>query len=93
VPLYESLWAILMVFLLPYLRQYWQWPNGMMFRIFFSGYCLWRLGIDSLKPAPPITEFGLSAIQWAALITLCIYVPLSWRWRKRQFKNMDHHEP
>lgn len=79
-PLYEALWALVALLIIPTLARRLSWPSGGQFRLFFAAYCLWRLYSETLKPAPPITHFGLSAISWAALISLVIYLPLSIRW-------------
>lgn len=86
-PLYEALWALVALLIIPTLARRLSWPSGSQFRIFFASYCLWRLYSETLKPASPITHWGLSAISWAALITLIIYLPLSIRWWKHNVKN------
>lgn len=83
-PLYETLWALAALIIIPQLATKFTWPSGAQFRILLASYCLWRLYSESLKPAPSITHWGLSAIQWAAIITLIFYVPLSIRWWRRQ---------
>lgn len=79
-PLYEALWALLALVTIPRFAHHFKWPSGGQFRVLFAAYCLWRLYSETLKPAATITHLGLSAIQWAALLTLIIYVPLSIRW-------------
>ena len=85
-PLYEALWALVALLIIPTLARRLSWPSGSQFRIFLPPYCLWRLYSETLKPASPITHWGLSAISWAALITLIIYLPLSIRWWKHNVK-------
>jgi phosphatidylglycerol---prolipoprotein diacylglyceryl transferase len=87
VPVYEVLWALLALIIIPELGKKFCWPSGAQFRIMLATYCLWRLYSETLKPAPPITHLGLSAIQWAAFITLIIYLPLSIRWWRQQKSN------
>lgn len=88
-PLYEALWAVLALMIIPRLAHYFKWPSGGQFRVLFAAYCLWRLFSETLKPAPPITHLGLSAIQWAAIVTLIIYVPLSIRWWRKTLSPMQ----
>lgn len=59
---------------------------GLAFKIFLSGYLLWRLGIDGLKPVPHAYAFGWSGIQWVCALALAAYAPLvHWHWQ-RQFR-------
>lgn len=57
--------------------------RGGAFKLFLSGYLLWRLLIDGIKPAP-IHYASLSGIQLACLIALMLYLPLLIRdWKNR----------
>ena len=48
------------------------------------GYCVWRLAIESLKPIPHVYAFGLSGLQWLALLGIVYYLPsLPRMWRGR----------
>ena len=47
----------------------------MLFALFLSGYLLWRLGAEFLKPVEPLA-LGLSAIQWACILGLLHYLRL-----------------
>lgn len=49
---------------------------GLLFKIMFSSYFMWRLLIDGLKPVPYEYALGLSGIQWVCLITTTIYTPI-----------------
>jgi prolipoprotein diacylglyceryltransferase len=48
-------------------------PDGHVFRLFMMAYMAFRVLVDAIKPDPPLA-LGLSAIQWAALLTLGYYV-------------------
>ena len=48
---------------------------GVLFALFLSGYLLWRLGAEFLKPVEPLA-LGLSAIQWACVLGLLHYLRL-----------------
>jgi phosphatidylglycerol:prolipoprotein diacylglycerol transferase len=60
---------------------------GLAFKLFLSGYLLWRFGIDGLKPLPHAYAFGWSGIQWVCALALAAYVPIVHKHWKRQF---DH---
>lgn len=56
---------------------------GLMFKLFLSGYLIWRLLIDFLKPLPYAYVMGLSGIQLLAAIWLTWYIPVTVRqWRR-----------
>jgi prolipoprotein diacylglyceryltransferase len=46
--------------------------SGDLFRLFMVIYALFRLAVDTIKPAPMLA--GLSATQWAALVILVYYL-------------------
>jgi phosphatidylglycerol:prolipoprotein diacylglycerol transferase len=48
--------------------------DGDRFRIFLGSYLLFRFASDFLKPEPPATLAGLSAIQWACVAGVLYYV-------------------
>ena len=48
-------------------------PQGSVFRLFMMAYLAFRVLVDAIKPDPRLA-LGLSAIQWAALLTLTYYV-------------------
>jgi phosphatidylglycerol---prolipoprotein diacylglyceryl transferase len=50
---------------------------GLLFKLLLSGYLVWRLVIDFLKPVPYAYPGGLSGIQWICLIALAVYLPLT----------------
>jgi prolipoprotein diacylglyceryltransferase len=58
---------------------------GLQFKLFLSGYLLWRFGIDALKPVPHAYAFGWSGIQWVCAVALAVYGPIVWRHWQRQF--------
>lgn len=47
--------------------------EGSLFRVFMMAYLGFRVLVDAIKPDPRLA-LGLSAIQWAALLTLTYYV-------------------
>ena len=47
--------------------------DGHVFRVFMMAYMAFRVLVDAIKPDPHLA-LGLSAIQWAALLTLGYYV-------------------
>lgn len=47
--------------------------DGHLFRVFMIAYMAFRILVDAIKPDPRLA-LGLSAIQWAALLTLGYYV-------------------
>ncbi len=47
--------------------------DGSLFRVFMMAYMAFRVLVDAIKPEPHLA-LGLSAIQWAALLTLAYYV-------------------
>ena len=47
--------------------------DGHVFRVFMMAYMAFRVMVDAIKPDPHLA-LGLSAIQWAALLTLGYYV-------------------
>jgi phosphatidylglycerol:prolipoprotein diacylglycerol transferase len=58
---------------------------GLRFKLFLSGYLLWRFGIDGLKPVPHAYALGWSGIQWVCALALAAYAPIVHRHWKRQF--------
>jgi prolipoprotein diacylglyceryltransferase len=58
---------------------------GLRFKLFLSGYLLWRFGIDGLKPVPHAYAFGWSGIQWVCAAALAAYAPIVHRHWQRQF--------
>ncbi len=51
---------------------------GLQFKLFLTAYLLWRLLVDAIKPIP-FDYWGLSGIQWACIIALLIYLPITIR--------------
>lgn len=75
--IYEIIFALSLWWLLERLRSSIANQPGLLFKIMFSSYLLWRLLIDGIKPVAYEFAGGLSGIQWVCLITLLIYAPLS----------------
>ena len=49
---------------------------GLAFKLYLSGYLLWRLLVDAIKPVPYDYGLGLSGIQVVCLLALAAYLPL-----------------
>lgn len=59
---------------------------GLAFKLFLSGYLLWRFAVEFLKPVPVAYPLGLSGIQWTCLVALVVYAPVVARaWRQPAF--------
>jgi phosphatidylglycerol---prolipoprotein diacylglyceryl transferase len=58
---------------------------GLQFKLFLSGYLLWRFGIDALKPVPHAYAFGWSGIQWVCAVAFAAYAPIVLKHWRRQF--------
>ena len=74
--LYESCFVFMFGALLIFSKPIWSryFPTkGSTFRLFLSGYLLWRFFIEFLKPSPKFYA-GLSAIQWASVIGASIAI-------------------
>lgn len=56
------------------------WPNGLLFRRFMLGYCLWRFCVEFIKPR--YVCLGLSAIQGACLIAVVWLAAGEIAWRR-----------
>lgn len=52
---------------------------GLAFKLFLSGYLLWRFGVEFLKPVPVAYPLGLSGIQWTCVFALAVYLPFTLR--------------
>ena len=52
--------------------------SGLQFKLMLSGYLVWRLLIDFIKPVFFEWPWGLSGIQWTCLIALIVYLPGVW---------------
>ena len=82
-PLYEIAAVGLLAAVLHRSRAHWAPVPGLQFKLFLTGYLLWRLLGDGLKPVRVPYPGQLSGIQWICLLALAIYVPLLWRaWRR-----------
>jgi prolipoprotein diacylglyceryltransferase len=60
---------------------------GLAFKLFLSGYLLWRFGIDGLKPVPHAYAFGWSGIQWVCALALLAYAPVVLRQWSRHLRD------
>ena len=78
--LYEILFLGVLALLL-WLLERWRGPlgNGRRFQLFLSGYLLFRLLVEFIKPTVALPGLGLTAIQWACVAGLGYYVWVWWR--------------
>jgi len=76
--------AIAALGLVAAVRGRFQRVPGLQFKLFLSGYLLWRFGIDGLKPVPHAYAFGWSGIQWVCAVALALYAPIVARHWQRQ---------
>ncbi len=76
--IYEQLFIISIMLILWYFKPQLSAVSGLQFKLFLSGYLLWRLSIDAIKPIP-YDYWGLSGIQWACIIALLIYLPVTYQ--------------
>lgn len=74
--LYEIAAVLLLAGLLELARTRLGAVPGLRFKLFLSGYLLWRLGVESLKPVPVVWPLGLSGIQWTCALALLAYLPM-----------------
>jgi prolipoprotein diacylglyceryltransferase len=75
--LYDIGFIVLWGGLLLRTRARWAARAGLMFKLYLSGYLLWRLGVDAIKPVPYAYPGQLSGIQWVCLLALACYGPLA----------------
>jgi phosphatidylglycerol---prolipoprotein diacylglyceryl transferase len=76
--LYEVLFLIALAIYVARVAARRQYVTGDLFKQFMVGYLGLRLVIDAIKPG--VFHAGLSAIQWAALLTLLYYARDIRRW-------------
>lgn len=81
--LYEIAFVLTLAALLYRWRDRLALVPGLAFKIFLSGYLLWRLLIDLLKPVRVPYALGLSGIQWVCLLALLCYLPFVTRAARR----------
>jgi phosphatidylglycerol---prolipoprotein diacylglyceryl transferase len=77
--IYDMVFAAGMWVLLRRFRPILAREPGLQFKLMLSGYLLWRLLIDALKPVPYAYPMGLAGIQVICLAALSIYLPLTLR--------------
>lgn len=88
--LYEMLFVLLLAAVLSRFKAALAPQSGLQFKLMFVAYLFWRLGIDLLKPVPYAWLGGLSAIQWACVLALVLYVPLCLaQWRGLPARHRD----
>ena len=75
--LYEILFLAALGLLLGLLERRGPLADGRRFQLFLSGYLLFRLLVEFVKPTAALPGLGLTAIQWACVAGLGYYV---WGW-------------
>ena len=75
--LYEILFLAALGLLLWGLERRGRLADGRRFQLFLSGYLLFRLVVECIKPTAALPGLGLTAIQWACVAGLGYYV---WGW-------------
>jgi prolipoprotein diacylglyceryl transferase len=66
--LYESLWDLLIVFVLLYADRRWNMHNGRLFALYVSSYTLGRFWVEALRSDHANRFLGLRLNDWTALI-------------------------
>ena len=77
--LYEILFLAALALLLWGLERRNRLADGRRFQLFLSGYLLFRLLVEFIKPTAALPGLGLTAIQWACVAGLEYYV---WVWSR-----------
>lgn len=78
--LYEILFLAALALLLWLLERRGPLADGQRFQLFLSGYLLFRLLVEFIKPTAALPGLGLTAIQWACVAGLGYY---AWVWVRR----------
>ncbi len=76
--LYEQVFVIFVYLMLRHFKSSLSTVSGLSFKLFLASYLLWRLLVDAIKPMP-YDYWGLSGIQWACIIALVFYIPITYR--------------
>jgi prolipoprotein diacylglyceryltransferase len=74
--LYDIAFVLAFGTLVLVLGSRWREKPGLAFKVYLSGYLLWRLVVDSIKPLPFDYGGGISGIQLVCLLALLFYLPL-----------------
>ncbi len=74
--LYDMLFVLLYGGALLALRARWRDRSGLLFKLYLSGYLLWRLAVDAIKPVPFDYVAGLSGVQMVCIVALACYLPV-----------------
>ena len=85
--IYDQLFALLALYLRHHYRPQLDRISGLTFRLLLLAYLGWRVLVDFLKPVDYAYPLGWSGIQWACLIFVVIYAPLTYRFARQR------HEP
>jgi phosphatidylglycerol---prolipoprotein diacylglyceryl transferase len=74
--LYDIAFVLLWGGLLLHMKQHLAGKPGLLFKLYLSGYLMWRIAVDGIKPIP-YAYFGyLSGIQLVSLLALACYLPI-----------------
>ncbi|HEX8612928.1 MAG TPA: prolipoprotein diacylglyceryl transferase family protein [Telluria sp.] len=74
--LYDIVFVLAWGGLLLALRARWRDKPGLTFKLFLSGYLVWRLAVDAIKPLRYDYGAGLGGVQLVCLAALLCYLPL-----------------
>ncbi|WP_036720112.1 prolipoprotein diacylglyceryl transferase [Paenibacillus harenae] len=77
--LYEMFFLLVLSVMLYRLKKRAALPDGAVFQLFMTGYLLFRLTVDFIKPTPHV-YLGLNHIQLACLAGLIYYFALMYKW-------------
>jgi phosphatidylglycerol---prolipoprotein diacylglyceryl transferase len=73
--LYDMVFVLMFGALALLARRRWHTKPGLAFKIYLSGYLIWRILVDAIKPVPFDYGGGLSGIQVVCLLALLCYLP------------------
>lgn len=83
-PLYELIFVLLLGAVVICIKKMRPCVDGLSFKLYLSGYLLWRFMIEPIKPTHHLYAGLLSGIQLVCLLALICYLPFVIRaWRKQ----------
>lgn len=74
-PLYELIFVLIWGAFVIHIKKKRPCVDGLSFKLYLSGYLLWRLMIEFIKPRNHLYAESLSGIQLVCLISLFFYAP------------------
>ncbi|WP_211450895.1 prolipoprotein diacylglyceryl transferase [Collimonas antrihumi] len=87
--MYDILFVLIWGGAILFFQKRWRESPGLVFKFYLSGYLLWRLLVDGIKPVPYEYAGGLSGIQIMCLLALLCYLPFV----IKQFLNFKKNAP